>query len=180
MKNKNIINQILCSLGCFIFLFVPLLIFVIPTDILDKCQICLNFTNFMKKYFVSIDIFENVSQIPQVTSFYVSIMWLWSFINMIFLSWMIILARNTNIKTNTLLAFMGLILLISFSYGYFDGSIPREIMEKGWLSGAKTLNVNMGSRVDMLFYIFIMHCGVSLPLPMVISILIDKFKRNKQ
>lgn len=173
---KNIIKKIIYFAGSFIFLFTPLVVFVLPIDVLDRCEICLKFTNFMKEYFVSISIFENASSIPQVTAFYISIMWIWSFINMAFFSWITITINDNKIKTNSSLLFIGIVLLILFSYNYFNGSISKAIIEKGWLSGAKTFSVDMGNRIDMLFYVFVIHCAVSLSLPCTINCLLNKIK----
>ena len=56
------------------FLFV-LGIFIVPGDILSRCEICREFVNFMKQYFPNIQIFSDVSPFKQEIEFYTSYMW---------------------------------------------------------------------------------------------------------
>ena len=56
------------------FLF-ALGIFIVPGDILSRCEICREFVNFMKQYFPNIQIFSDVSPFKQEIEFYTSYMW---------------------------------------------------------------------------------------------------------
>ena len=50
-------------------------IFILPSDLLSKFQICQEFVNFMKQYFINIEIFSGVSSFKEEIEFYVSYMW---------------------------------------------------------------------------------------------------------
>ena len=50
-------------------------IFIIPSDILSRYEICREFVNFMKQYFPNIQIFSDVSPFKEEIEFYASYMW---------------------------------------------------------------------------------------------------------
>lgn len=58
-----------------IYLIFALGIFIVPGDILSRCEICREFVNFMKQYFPNIQIFSDVSPFKQEIEFYTSYMW---------------------------------------------------------------------------------------------------------
>ena len=58
-----------------IYLIFALGIFIVPGDILSRCEICREFVNFMKQYFPNIQIFSDVGPFKQETLFYTSYMW---------------------------------------------------------------------------------------------------------
>ena len=58
-----------------IYLIFALGIFIIPSDILSRCEICREFVNFMKQYFSNIQIFSDVSPFKEEIGFYTSYMW---------------------------------------------------------------------------------------------------------
>ena len=74
IQKKNL--HFITNAFCVIFVIVALTIFIIPNNMLSTCEICKNFVNFMKQYFPNIQIFSNISPIPEATEFYVSIMWI--------------------------------------------------------------------------------------------------------
>ena len=58
-----------------IYLIFALGIFIVPGDILSRCEICREFVDFMKQYFPNIQIFSDVSPFKQEIEFYTSYMW---------------------------------------------------------------------------------------------------------
>ena len=58
-----------------IYLIFALGIFIIPSDILSRYEICREFVNFMKQYFPNIEIFSDVSPFKEEIEFYASYMW---------------------------------------------------------------------------------------------------------
>ena len=56
------------------FLF-ALGVFIVPSDILFRYEICREFVDFMKQYFPNIQIFSDVGPFKQETLFYTSYMW---------------------------------------------------------------------------------------------------------
>ena len=52
-----------------IYLIFALGIFIVPGDILSRCEICREFVNFMKQYFPNIQIFSDVSPFKQEIEF---------------------------------------------------------------------------------------------------------------
>ena len=57
-----------------IYFIFALGIFIVPGDILSRCEICREFVNFMKQYFPNIQIFSDVSPFKQEIEFYTSYM----------------------------------------------------------------------------------------------------------
>lgn len=85
--NKNIIGNLLkryykahdkmATIFILISYFVfSLGIFILPSDLLSKSQTCQEFVNFMKQYFINIEIFSGVSSFKEEIEFYVSYMWI--------------------------------------------------------------------------------------------------------
>lgn len=85
--NKNIIGNLLkryykahdkmVTIFILISYFVfSLGIFILPSDLLSKSQTCQEFVNFMKQYFINIEIFSGVSSLKEEIEFYVSYMWI--------------------------------------------------------------------------------------------------------
>ena len=58
-----------------IYLIFALGIFIIPSAILSRYEICREFVNFMKQYFPNIQIFSDVSPFKEEIEFYASYMW---------------------------------------------------------------------------------------------------------
>ena len=56
------------------FLF-ALGVFIVPSDILFRYEICREFVDFMKQYFPNIQIFSDVSPFKEEIEFYASYMW---------------------------------------------------------------------------------------------------------
>lgn len=83
-KKKEYINKLHKNLGkyyenlLFAYLFLFFIIFLIPTGVAVNSQILINFTNFMKSTFPSIEIISSVSPLSEVTLLYLSIMWLFT------------------------------------------------------------------------------------------------------
>lgn len=72
---KNTLIYKITNILLYLYFIISLSVFIIPKDILSRCEFCLNFTNFMKKYFINIEIFANASSMPQVVEFYMSLLW---------------------------------------------------------------------------------------------------------
>ena len=63
------------NIAFVIYFIFALEIFIVPGDILSRCEICRKFVNFMKQYFPNIQIFSDVSTFKQKIEFYTSHMW---------------------------------------------------------------------------------------------------------
>ena len=68
-------DKIAMNVALAIYLIFALGIFIVPGDILSRCEICREFVNFMKQYFPNIQIFSDVSPFKQEIEFYTSYMW---------------------------------------------------------------------------------------------------------
>ena len=74
-KYRKTHDKIAMNVALAIYLIFALGIFIVPGDILSRCEICREFVNFMKQYFPNIQIFSDVSPFKQEIEFYTSYMW---------------------------------------------------------------------------------------------------------
>lgn len=182
MENRS---KISISISYFIVFGLPCIVFILPVDILDRCKICLNFTNFMKEYFISIDIFEKSSSIPQVTAFYSAFMMIWG----VLFGLIIILLKIIKPKVkNISLVIILLLFFLHFLYTYYNGYLAKDITTNGWTGRMISKPLNMGDRSVMLFYLMIINLGaISINIGLLAYIIkyyfykiFNKITRNKQ
>ena len=144
--NKNIIGNLLkryyeahdkkvtifILVSYFIF---SLGIFILPSDLLSKSQACQEFVNFMKQYFINIEIFSGVSSFKEEIEFYVSYMWvvglLWALEAVFYtICRFFIFFNNETSEMIKRLDFKWLIFGLSFSifaiYVYYTGYIVTD------------------------------------------------------
>lgn len=164
-KNENLQNDKLNSryykaleIVMCIYLVLLLSVFIIPTDILDKCQICASFTNFMKQFIPSIEIFGSTSKIPQVVMFYSSYMWLIMILFLIILFLYCIDEFEIEpIKFKKISTFFEILFLLFGLYYivkiYFCGYLVLE--RQGMF--AKHFYPTMSSRPEILFWTFLIN-----------------------
>lgn len=178
-------SKISISISYFIVFGLPCIVFILPVDILDRCKICLNFTNFMKEYFVSISIFEKSSNIPQVTAFYSAFMMVWG----VLFGLIIILLKIIKPKVkNISLVIILLLFFLHFLYTYYNGYLAKDITTNGWTGRMISKPLNMGDRSVMLFYLMIINLGaISINIGLLAYIIkyyfykiFNKITRNKQ
>lgn len=74
-KYRKTHDKIAMNVALAIYLIFALGIFIVPGEILSRCEICREFVNFMKQYFPNIQIFSDVSPFKQEIEFYTSYMW---------------------------------------------------------------------------------------------------------
>ena len=74
-KYRKTHDKIAMNIAFVIYFIFALEIFIVPGDILSRCEICRKFVNFMKQYFPNIQIFSDVSPFKQEIEFYTSYMW---------------------------------------------------------------------------------------------------------
>lgn len=74
-KYRKTHDKIAMNIAFVIYFIFALEIFIVPGDILSRCEICRKFVNFMKQYFPNIQIFSDVSTFKQKIEFYTSHMW---------------------------------------------------------------------------------------------------------
>ena len=74
-KYRKTHDKITIHIIAAIYLIFALGIFIIPSDILSRYEICREFVNFMKQYFPNIQIFSDVSPFKEEIEFYASYMW---------------------------------------------------------------------------------------------------------
>ncbi|WP_260425801.1 hypothetical protein [Campylobacter rectus] len=74
-KYRKTHDKIAMNVALAIYLIFALGIFIVPGDILSRCEICREFVNFMKQYFPNIQIFSDVSPFKQEIEFYTSYIW---------------------------------------------------------------------------------------------------------
>ena len=182
MENRS---KISISISYFIVFGLPCIVFILPVDILDRCKICLNFTNFMKEYFVSISIFEKSSNIPQVTAFYSAFMMVWGV-----LSGIVYISQKTKKPPyhNISLVVILLLCCLCFCYIYYSGYLAKDITTNGWTGRMISKPLNMGDRSVMLFYLMIINLGaISINIGLLAYIIkyyfykiFNKITRNKQ
>mgnify|MGYP001638058551 CR=1 FL=1 len=182
MENRS---KISISISYFIVFGLPCIVFILPVDILDRCKICLNFTNFMKEYFVSISIFEKSSNIPQVTAFYSAFMMVWG----VLFGLIIILLKIIKPKVkNISLVIILLLFFLHFLYTYYNGYLAKDITTNGWTGRMISKPLNMGDRSVMLFYLMIINlAAISINIGLLAYIIkyyfykiFNKITRNKQ
>ena len=110
-------------------------IFILPSDLLSKFQICQEFVNFMKQYFINIEIFSGVSSFKEEIEFYVSYMWivglLWALEAVFYTICRFFIFYNSETsETIKRLDFKWLIFGLSFSifaiYVYYTGYIVTD------------------------------------------------------
>lgn len=71
-KYRKTHDKIAMNIAFVIYFIFALEIFIVPDDILSRCEICRKFVNFMKQYFPNIQIFSDVSTFEQKIEFYTS------------------------------------------------------------------------------------------------------------
>ena len=159
-KKKEAYNKIIkifnTPLYIFSFLYFTSLftVFFIPVDILDKSEICANFVNFMSKFYANIEIFGNVSKIPQVIKFHASVVWVFATILCVFaLIYTLILEFiNSKYDFKTMLDYWSIIGCLFFGYGiniYCSGYIVTHIFDYG----IRTIQITMSSKFEIFVYI---------------------------
>ena len=172
LENKNLENNKLNSVYyklleiiMFIYAILLLSIFIIPTDILDKCQICASFTNFMKQFIPSIEIFGSTSKIPQVVMFYSSYMWLFliiSFCLLFYFNTRILLKNNSKFFKNKKEIIFAIVIILFFTCLFYDcikwyfyGNL---VIEKVGIF-AKDFYPTMSSRLEIFFWTAMFYIG---------------------
>lgn len=172
MENRS---KISISISYFIVFGLPCIVFILPVDILDRCKICLNFTNFMKEYFVSISIFEKSSNIPQVTAFYSAFMMVWGV-----LSGMVYISQKTKKPPYQNISLVVILLLccLCFCYIYYNGYLAKDITTNGWTSRTISKPVDMSDRSAMLVYLVIINLvAISINIMILFCFIEDFFYR---
>ena len=74
-KYRKTHDKIAMNVALAIYLIFALGIFIVPGDILSRCEICREFVKFMKQYFPNIQIFSDVSPFKEDIEFYTSYIW---------------------------------------------------------------------------------------------------------
>lgn len=158
---KKWLNRFTFIFGVYILFLLS--VFIIPTDILDKCQICASFTNFMKQFIPSIEIFGSTSKIPQVVMFYTGyiyvifvILFLILFFSVLFLSMKYsngVCYKNFKLKHILYTTFVCAVIYYIHIRLYFCGNL---VLEKVGIF-AKDFYPTMSSRFEILFWTFLAH-----------------------
>ena len=172
-EGKKWLNRFTFIFGVYILFLLS--VFIIPTDILDKCQICANFTNFMKQFIPSIEIFGSTSKIPQVVMFYVSYI---SIISVIVFIILLVFWTFLSVKYNVeyfkslkdfiksaLFAFLLLIAIYWLANKYFSGTL---VLGKIGIF-AKDFYPTMSSRLEILYWTFQVQFATVLICALIFS-----------
>jgi len=117
-------DKIAMNVALAIYLIFALGIFIIPGDILSRCEICREFVNFMKQYFPNIQIFSDVSPLKQEIEFYTSYMWvvglLWAAEMVFYVTCMYTVFMDTDIGEREGIEKLNWkMLVLSFIFGFF-------------------------------------------------------------
>lgn len=103
---------------CVFYLSVSLSVFILPSDILSRCEICLKFVNFMKMALPALEVFSSVSKLPEITAFYASYMCI------LVIIWVILFSVK-------------LFFVKSDKYAEYSGVFPSVFMSSVGLFGLK-------------------------------------------
>ena len=132
------------------------MVFFLPSDILSKSELCANFVSFMKHIFPNIEIFANVSKMPQVTKFYVSALWIWIIILSIYLcsiffpkQWISDHIASSLQAKDMLLIFVGLVFGYMILNIYFSAWVALEPI------GIRDYELRLNSKFSNYFWITI-------------------------
>ncbi|MDA3052869.1 hypothetical protein OFO01_05295 [Campylobacter sp. JMF_01 NE2] len=132
------------------------MVFFLPSDILSKSELCANFVSFMKHIFPNIEIFANVSKMPQVTEFYVSALWIWIIVLSIYLCSIFF---SINLKSERISSMIEpkdiFIVLIGLIFGY----MLLNIYFTAWVAqepfGVRDYVLQLNSKLSNYFWIMI-------------------------
>lgn len=181
-EGKKWLNRFTFIFGVYILFLLS--VFIIPTDILDKCQICANFTNFMKQFIPSIEIFGSTSKIPQVVMFYVSYI---SIISVIVFIILLVFWTFLSVKYNVeyfknlrealkynIYAFLLFAMSFWLVKKYFSGTL---VLEKIGIF-AIDFHPTMSSRLEILYWTFQIQFFIVVLSGLVFSVLFSTIILN--
>lgn len=150
-----------------IYLIFALGIFIVPGDILSRCEICREFVNFMKQYFPNIQIFSDVSPFKQEIEFYTSYMWviglLWAAELVFYETYNTIFVdkglsvRETVKKFNLFELMFGFGMGIFAIYVYYAGYIVTD----GVTFMAWDITIDFATKFEIFQYIFLFQAAFS-------------------
>lgn len=167
MNNKKNIFDKFFPYSWDVYILISFVAFIIPRDILSQHRILNIFVDFMSNYFYNIKIFMCNSELPEVTGFYTSIIWIIGiFISLIFSFYMIksVLFTNNfqNIKNNPLKLILYAILGLCLGWFSIDVYYTGDVVLNGIGRGAGHINVALDSRLQIWFFISMFQLWFSL------------------
>ena len=193
-KYRKTHDKIAMNVALAIYLIFALGIFIVPGDILSRCEICREFVNFMKQYFPNIQIFSDVSPFKQEIEFYTSYMWVLGLIlsaDMVFYATCCytVLYRQDKELQEKVKSF-GLPLLV-FAFGlsifsiyvYYTGYIVTD----GVTFMAWDITIDFATKFEIFQYISLFQLGFMFGIAMFIALfytllhkIFSKGSRNDQ
>ena len=178
-----------------IYLIFALGIFIVPGDILSRCEICREFVDFMKQYFPNIQIFSDVSPFKQEIEFYTSYMWvlgLFLAAEMVFYATCAytLFYSEDKLLQEKVKSFGWILLFFAFSFSFFAIKVyyTGYIVTDGVTLFAKDFDITFESKFEVFvaisFFQFAFSCiGLSFLASAIYTLfykIFSKENRNHQ
>lgn len=173
------------------FLF-ALGVFIVPGDILSRCEICREFVNFMKQYFPNIQIFSDVSPFKQEIEFYTSYMWvlgLFLAAEMVFYATCAytLFYSEDKLLQEKVKSFGWVLLFFAFSFSFFAIKVyyTSYIVTDGVTLFAKDFDITFESKFEIFvaisFFQFAFSCiGLSFLASAIYTLFYKIFSKENQ
>lgn len=136
---------------CIFHLIISLSVFILPGNILSRCEVYLNFVNFMKTALPAVEVFSSVSKLPEITAFYTSYMCILAIIWAILVGVTLFFAKSDESTEDTGI-FASVFMLVLGLFGLHLAHIG-DIAISGIKDrhGSVMYLAKLGSRTEILF-----------------------------
>ena len=188
-------DKIAMNIAFGIYFIFALGIFIVPSDILFRYEICCEFVDFMKQYFPNIQIFSDVGPFKQETLFYTSYMWViglfWA-AEMVFYATCVYTLSYSEDKLlqEKVKSFGWVLLFFAFSFSFFAIKVyyTGYIVTDGVTLFAKDFDITFESKFEIFvaisFFQFAFSCiGLSFLASAIYTLfykIFSKGSRNDQ
>ena len=188
-------DKIAMNIAFGIYFIFALGIFIIPSNILSRCEICREFVNFMKQYLPNIQIFSDVSPFKEEIEFYASYMWaigLFLAAEMVFYATCAytLFYSEDKLLQEKVKSFGWVLLFFAFSFSFFAIKVyyTGYIVTDGVTLFAKNFDITFESKFEIFvaisFFQFAFSCiGLSFLASAIYTLfykIFSKGSRNDQ